>query len=147
MLHGGLGYGVLRYLGHEGAAQLQARPQAELVFNYLGQFAPVVASAPESIGPLTDPQARRRHALEISALIDPNTSVLQVTWRFSVAVHRPETVTRLAQTYLNTLREFVAHCLVPEAGGYTPSDFPEAALSQAELDDLLADFADLEGDG
>jgi hypothetical protein len=31
----------------------------------------------------------------------------------------------------------IAHCLSPEAGGYTPSDFPDIDLSQDELDKLL----------
>jgi hypothetical protein len=46
----------------------------------------------------------------------------------------------VAGDFLSALRSIIAHCLSDEAGGYTPSDFPETALSQAELDDLLAEF-------
>jgi hypothetical protein len=35
------------------------------------------------------------------------------------------------------LRELIEHCKSPEAGGYTPSDFPLAGLDQAGLDHLL----------
>jgi hypothetical protein len=30
------------------------------------------------------------------------------------------------------------HCLSPQAGGYTPSDFPKAKLKQKDLDKLVA---------
>ena len=36
-------------------------------------------------------------------------------------------------------RRSIAHCLSPEAGGFTPSDFPLAGLDQAALDRLLGD--------
>ncbi len=64
-----------------------------------------------------------------------------MTWRYSEAIHRRETVAALAAAYGEALRALVDHCLAPESGGYTPSDFPEAALSQAELDAILADVA------
>ncbi|HEU0076673.1 MAG TPA: amino acid adenylation domain-containing protein, partial [Longimicrobiaceae bacterium] len=44
---------------------------------------------------------------------------------------------RLAADVLDELRALVAHCTSPGAGGHTPSDFPLARLSQAELDGLL----------
>src|SRR6185312_2598708 len=34
----GIGYGVLRYLGEEVGAKLKEQEEAELSFNYLGQF-------------------------------------------------------------------------------------------------------------
>jgi microcystin synthetase protein McyA len=34
----------------------------------------------------------------------------------------------------------IEHCLSPDAGGYTPSDFPVAQLNQQELDDILAEI-------
>jgi hypothetical protein len=35
------------------------------------------------------------------------------------------------------LRILIRHCQSPEAGGYTPSDFPTMLLSQQELDELM----------
>jgi hypothetical protein len=35
------------------------------------------------------------------------------------------------------LNSLIAYCLSPEAGGYTPSDFPDLQISQQDLDDLL----------
>jgi hypothetical protein len=39
---------------------------------------------------------------------------------------------------MQALRALIAHCLAPEAFGYTPSDFPAAGLSQLDLDELFA---------
>jgi hypothetical protein len=36
----------------------------------------------------------------------------------------------------------ISHCLSEEAGGFTPSDFPDAELSQTDLDDLIAILSD-----
>ncbi len=139
----GLGYGIVRYLGPpEVAERLAALPQAELSFNYLGRLGATVAGeAPESPGPLCDPAASRPYLLELSARVVGAPERLEVTWRYSEAIHRRETVAALAAAYGEALRALVDHCLAPESGGYTPSDFPEAALSQAELDAILADVA------
>src|SRR5207302_3653956 len=51
--------------------------------------------------------------------------------------HHESTIAALAERYLVALRELIAHCREPEAGGYTPSDFPLARLSQPELDRLV----------
>jgi non-ribosomal peptide synthase protein (TIGR01720 family) len=63
--------------------------------------------------------------------------VLQVYWSYSEAVHRRETIERLANGYLTALLAIIRHCQSPEAGGYTPSDFPLAGVSQADLEKLL----------
>ena len=38
---------------------------------------------------------------------------------------------------MEALRALIAHCKSPEAGGYTPSDFPEATVSRQSLNRLL----------
>ena len=40
----------------------------------------------------------------------------------------------LAQTLLATPDALIEHCLSPEAGGFTPSDFPLAGLDQETVD-------------
>jgi hypothetical protein len=35
------------------------------------------------------------------------------------------------------LEKLIEHCVGEDAGGYTPSDFPDVALSQAQLDLVL----------
>jgi non-ribosomal peptide synthase protein (TIGR01720 family) len=87
----------------------------------------------------------RRYLLEVNAAIQGGR--LHAGWTYSERVHRPETVQALATHWLASLRELIAHCRAPEEAVYTPSDFPEAELSQDELDDLIADFISLNEQG
>ncbi|XXX81466.1 amino acid adenylation domain-containing protein [Sorangium sp. So ce134] len=106
----GFGYGALRYLcAREGVRErLSARPRPEVMFNYLGQFDPIVSrsslfrQASGSYGDVRHPEARRSYRLEINAFIMGGR--LQVSWRYSPALHRPETVAALAEAFLSALR-------------------------------------------
>jgi microcystin synthetase protein McyA len=64
-----------------------------------------------------------------------------MTWRYSENLHQHATIEALAQRFMEALKELIEHSLSAGAGGYTPSDFPEAQLSQKELDDLIAEIA------
>jgi len=140
--HDGIGYGLLRYLSRDAAisARLAALPAAEISFNYLGQIDQALApdglfgGAPEASGPTQDPRARHSHLIDVSGVVA--SGQLHVTWTYSAERHDPATITRLAQAYLAALHALIAHCRAPEAGGFTPSDFPLAALDQATLDRL-----------
>jgi amino acid adenylation domain-containing protein/non-ribosomal peptide synthase protein (TIGR01720 family) len=136
----GVGYGLLRYLSGDKAiaARLRQLPQAEVSFNYLGQFDQLLPEgapfgpATESVGPAHSPRGSRRYPLEINAFISRGR--LQLEWTYSERIHRHETIEDLAQSYSSALRALIAHCLSTEAGGYTPSDFPLANLKQSKLD-------------
>ncbi|HYQ83486.1 MAG TPA: condensation domain-containing protein, partial [Rubrobacter sp.] len=140
--HRGLGYGLLRYLSGDAGIEerLRALPAAEVGFNYLGQldqalsesspFRPGRESAGLSVSPLTP----RAHLLDVNASVSGGS--LRMGWSYSGRVHRRETIERLAESYLDALREIVEHCQSPDAGGYTPSDFPLAQLDQERLDQL-----------
>jgi non-ribosomal peptide synthase protein (TIGR01720 family) len=65
-----------------------------------------------------------------------------MSWTYSENLHRAATIERLAQAYRDELRSLIAHCLSPEAGGYTPSDFPSAGLDQRGLDALIAQLTE-----
>ncbi|MGF1480498.1 MAG: amino acid adenylation domain-containing protein [Cyanophyceae cyanobacterium] len=132
----GIGYGVLRYLTEY---QLRAST-AQIRFNYLGQIDATFAEpawlspAAESPGLGRSPRSLRPYLLDINGWVSKS----QLTWRwdYGAALH-PETVAQLADGYGRALRSLVQHCQSPEAGGYTPSDFPDAALDQTDLDKLL----------
>ncbi|HSF38816.1 MAG TPA: non-ribosomal peptide synthase/polyketide synthase [Thermoanaerobaculia bacterium] len=136
----GLGHGLLLHASGdpEIAAALRALPRAQVVFNYLGQTDQVLsedgpfAAAAESAGPAMAPSAPRPHLLELVSRIDDGRFTGSL--RYSRSVHDPATVEALAAGFLRHLRGLIEHCLSPEAGGYTPSDFPLAALSQEALD-------------
>ncbi|MEP0883299.1 amino acid adenylation domain-containing protein [Trichocoleus sp. ST-U3] len=142
----GFGYGVLRYLSSEEVAlALKALPQAEVTFNYLGQFdqslppSSLFKIASESTGNLYSPRGSRAYLLEINGLVA--VGQLRLEWSFSESVHRRETVQRLAEGYIEALRSLITHCQSPEAGGYTPSDFIAAKASTSDFDKLLAQIS------
>ncbi|MEM7349983.1 MAG: non-ribosomal peptide synthase/polyketide synthase [Acidobacteriota bacterium] len=139
----GIGYGLLRYLGPPEVRQsLAARPRAEIGFNYLGQLDQALpgsspfAPAPESAGRERDHRGHRPHLLDLNASIAGGQ--LRIAWIYSANVHRRATVEALAERTMAALRTLIAHCRAPQAGGFTPSDFPLAGLDQATLDRLLA---------
>ncbi|NMZ01824.1 non-ribosomal peptide synthetase [Pseudomonas proteolytica] len=139
--HKGLGYGVLRYLADGTCRQaMAALPSASITFNYLGQFDqsfdsqalfhPLEASA----GPAHDPDAPLPNALSVDSQVYGGELVLR--WTFSRERHDQQTISELADAYLGELQSLIAHCLRDDAGGLTPSDFPLAHLTQAQLDAL-----------
>jgi non-ribosomal peptide synthase protein (TIGR01720 family) len=69
---------------------------------------------------------------------------LHLEWSYSQRVHRRATVERLAQGFLKALEALIVHCRSPEAGGFTPSDFPEVELSHGELEELIAELSESE---
>ncbi|HEX6289610.1 MAG TPA: condensation domain-containing protein, partial [Herpetosiphonaceae bacterium] len=137
----GIGYGLLRYLNaNDGAAGLRLLPPAEINFNYLGQTdqsqaSSLFAAATESSGPNVDPQAQRPYLLEISGIVSGGQ--LRLQWLYSEQLHHRATIEAFAQHTLAALRALIRHCLASEAGGYTPSDFPAARVSQGDLNKLL----------
>jgi len=143
----GLGYGLLRYLCPDQVvqAQLQGQVKAEVSFNYLGQMdqsitrSSMFAPARESSGPNHSPEAERTHQLSISGGVF--AGALHMRWSYSRERFQHETITRVAHLYIEELRSLISHCLRDDAGGFTPSDFPEAELSQKEIDDLIAEFS------
>ncbi len=144
----GIGYGMLRYLSGDAeiVEQLRGLPQAEVNFNYLGQFDQIVSGASlfgrtrESSGPLCSPRGNRSYLLGINEFVAEGQ--LHMEWTYSENLHHHSIIEGLAKRYVEALRSLIAHCLSPEAGGYTPSDFPEAGLSQGELDDLMAKLSE-----
>ncbi|HEV2733990.1 MAG TPA: condensation domain-containing protein, partial [Longimicrobiaceae bacterium] len=139
----GIGYGVLRYLSDDRELRdaLARAPEPDVGFNYLGQLdrAPGASGrfrrARESSGPPASLHDRRPRPIDVNAGVRGGR--LELGWTFSESLHAPETIRALAGRYLDALRALVAHCTSPGAGGYTPSDFPLAGATQAQLDALF----------
>ncbi|RKH63065.1 amino acid adenylation domain-containing protein, partial [Corallococcus llansteffanensis] len=145
----GLGYGLLRYLGSaELSASLGALPRPQVAFNYLGQWDATAqgskhfARAPEGTGPLHAPGALRSHVLEVGALVLEGT--LRVSFTYSRALHRPETVEALAHGVVGTLHALIAGRASDDASRVTPGDFPLARLTPDRLAALHARIPELE---
>src|SRR6185369_12956435 len=141
--HGGIGYGLLRYLcrDEEVARQMLALPRAEVSFNYLGQLdqmfqvSGLFRLAHESSGRTRDRNAQRGNLLEINASIIGGQ--LQAEWTYSANIHDSATVENVAHDFLEELQKLIAHCLSTKAETHTPSDFPLARINQTQLDQVL----------
>jgi amino acid adenylation domain-containing protein/non-ribosomal peptide synthase protein (TIGR01720 family) len=139
----GIGYGILRYLHPNPAVQnqLQNLPQAEVSFNYLGQFDQVL-SASGMFGAVKEwksEQSRRgnrSHLLAVSGLI--HSGKLEMEFAYSDKIHKLVTIERLSLGFMEALRTLMNHCQSKESQGYTPSDFAAANLNQQQLDKFLA---------
>jgi non-ribosomal peptide synthase protein (TIGR01720 family) len=116
-----------------------------VAFNYLGQLDAVVGAdrmfrgARESSGQSQNAKARRSHALIINSSVQGGELVM--SWSYSSVIHARETIERVAQQQIERLRRVIEHCCEDDAGGFTPSDFPAAKLSQEDLDSFLASIS------
>lgn len=106
----GIGYGLLRYMSDD-AEPFSSLPQAQVNFNYLGQFDQTVGQssgfspAPESTGPTRTAEGRRMHLLEINGGIADGE--LSLAWNYSQNLHHRSTIERMAQRYLESLRSII----------------------------------------
>ena len=149
---GGLGYGLLRHLNPETAPALAGLATPQIGFNYLGRFARdqaadwQIAPETEALGGGIDPDMPFAHSLEVNALTLEQTDgpQLSATWSWPSALLSEEAVRDLAQGWFGALEALVRHAAQPGAGGHTPSDFPLVALSQAEVEQLEAQYPKLE---
>ncbi|MEH2284582.1 MAG: amino acid adenylation domain-containing protein [Nostoc sp.] len=139
----GIGYGVLRYLQQDDAirTRLESFPQAQVSFNYLGQFdqvlrASAVLGLAEEFKAEQSLVNQRSHLLGVSGFI--RAGRLEMTWTYSEKIHKRDTIEGLAFGFMEALRSLITHCQSPDAKGHTPSDFSAARLSQKQLDKFLA---------
>ncbi|QHG18506.1 non-ribosomal peptide synthetase [Nostoc sp. ATCC 53789] len=138
----GIGYGVLRYLHPDDTirTKLQSFPQAQVSFNYLGQFDQVL-KASTALGLAQEFKAeqsllnQRSHLLGVSGFI--RAGRLEMTWAYSEKIYKRDTIEGLAFGFMEALRSLITHCQSPDAIGNTPSDFSAARLSQKQLDKFM----------
>ncbi len=140
--HKGISYGLLRYLNKDKTISqaLAAIPQAEVCFNYLGQFDNLLADSDWfKLASGSDGQARsslnKRHYLfNINGYVVDGK--LNFDWIYSSQIYRKQTVINLVESYLKTLQDFIALSYL-EVKSYNASDFPQANLNQEQLNNFL----------
>jgi non-ribosomal peptide synthase protein (TIGR01720 family) len=147
--HKGISYGLLRYSSSHASAveTLKSIPRPELVFNYLGQFdrafaeSALFSPARESCGPLYGPGNLRPYLLQVFGGVIGGR--LEMNWTYSKNFHREGTISALAARFLDALRNLVLLARSSAPGRLIASDFPEAELTQEELNKLPPDSEDI----
>ncbi|PAZ12590.1 non-ribosomal peptide synthetase [Streptomyces sp. SA15] len=139
----GIGHGLLRHLNPETGPVLAALPAPQIGFNYLGRAAhlgeadwSVAPESPRNLGAAHDPAQPVAHGLEITAVTTADGR-LDTTWSWAPGIWSEDDVRALADLWC---AELAAQAAGTPAGGHTPSDLPLVALSQAEIDELEAEF-------
>ena len=131
----GIGYGVLKYLA--GEEKLQQHP--DLVFNYLGNQKSTKLAREIMFTPRSEdtrhPSSERNYSMEINAFISDGQ--LKLNWSFTRIKFKVATIDRLCIEFEEHLKDIIQYCKNKATGEYTPSDFPEANISQEDLDNLL----------
>jgi amino acid adenylation domain-containing protein/non-ribosomal peptide synthase protein (TIGR01720 family) len=143
-----IGFGVLRYLASDRTIQDQLKklPLAQVSFNYLGRFdqspdaTAFFSLAREDAGPETAPSSPRSHLLDVSARVVDG--ILEVGWNFSLDRHERETVRKIAGMYTEELRAIISHAATSDSAVRGDPERHDVAISQKEMDNLLAELQD-----
>jgi len=136
----GIGYGVLRYLSRDATLVegLRELPQSQVSFNYLGQLDRVLTEsslfslAPETVSETQSLRGNLSHLLRFTASVTGGQ--LRVLWTYSQDCYRQETIEKLSCGFQEALQALISDCRSSKGVSYSPSDFPDAELSQKELD-------------
>ncbi len=131
----GLGYGVLRYLKSESG--LDQTPS--IIFNYLGQKesvnSDVFGKGDWIVQGAYSERSERHNIIGLNAFM--RDKKLQTMFDFSGDMFKTESIKDLIAEFENQLRKIEKHCGDQESIKYSPSDFAEADLDQADLDSVL----------
>jgi hypothetical protein len=77
-----------------------------------------------------------RHSLELVTSVQDQR--LCLVWRYREAAYEVAALEAIERGFVGALRDLIAHCRSPQAGGFTPSDFAQAKVKQKDLDKLLS---------
>ena len=154
----GMGFGLLRHLNPETAAELADHRPPQLGFNYLGRISDT--DVPEHLRaegwgpspswtaaliPQPDPDLPALSALEVNAVATdgPDDTHLQAIFMFPTGVLSRERTAELAELWVRTLSGMAAYAARPDVGGLTPSDTPLVTVRQDEIETWEARYGRL----
>jgi amino acid adenylation domain-containing protein/non-ribosomal peptide synthase protein (TIGR01720 family) len=140
----GFGFGLGLHLSN--AASVRQRladlPWPVVGFNYLGQFDQLFRDDARfrhdggRSGPPLGPDGQRIFVLEIYGMISQGK--LELDFEFSEGLHDRSTIETLARDFVTALEQLIEHCLSPEAGGFTASDFSDFSWDAGDLSDIAS---------
>ncbi|MEV0642655.1 amino acid adenylation domain-containing protein, partial [Streptomyces sp. NPDC050619] len=138
----GLGYGMLRYLNADTAAELAALPTAQVGFNYLGRFSSRSGDwqlLGDGLGEGFASRASVMHALEAEGVVHDLAEGPELTLvlAWPERLLGVEAARALVDGWAEMLAGLEAH-VAAGGGGFTPSDFPLVALGQSQVEELEA---------
>jgi non-ribosomal peptide synthase protein (TIGR01720 family) len=143
----GVGYGILRYMATDPdtRARLRAVPVPEISFNYLGQFGAkdptaTIRGAKESCGQMRHPSDQRFHLIEVDGVVTDDCLVFD--WVYARHCFAHATIERLAQRFLQEARGIIGASRTSGGAGLTASDFPDAELSDGDIERLIAKLSE-----
>ncbi|MFI6773701.1 amino acid adenylation domain-containing protein [Nocardia sp. NPDC050412] len=142
----GLGYGLLRYLNPETAAELGGAPQ--ISFNYLGRVS--TGEIPAQLGALgwvpvgdlgqldaeMDPDMPANGVIDINAIVTDGADGPQLgaSFAFPRGLLPREKAQEFADLWVAALHALAEHARHPDAGGLTPSDLPLVTVGQSDIE-------------
>ncbi|MGW5438980.1 amino acid adenylation domain-containing protein [Nocardia asteroides] len=142
--HGGFGFGLLRHLRPDSAAQLAEADAPQIGFNYLGQIAGTDAGMPwlpvgvaDRLGDAGDAELPASAVLALDAVTieTPDGPKVHAIWRFPSAVIARDEVARIAGRWTETLAAIAEAVAEPGAGRLTPSDIALVPVTGTQLAD------------
>ncbi|MEV0248805.1 non-ribosomal peptide synthase/polyketide synthase [Nocardia sp. NPDC050712] len=150
----GIGFGLLRYLNPETAAELRHFSTGQIGFNYLGRFTSTdllparlqgagwtpAVDAGQQVTPL-DPATSSMPALSVldvnAMVVDTDAGpVLQAVFAAPGEVLAENEIRELSELWRSAVMGLARHAATPEAGGLTPSDVSLVRLDQGEIEAL-----------
>ncbi|MEU4168955.1 amino acid adenylation domain-containing protein [Streptomyces sp. NPDC026665] len=144
----GLGYGLLRHLNPDTAAQLAHLAVPQIGFNYLGRISETDVPGhlrDQGWGPaswsaelIAEPDADlpALSALEVNSVATDTAdgTRLQAAFLFPTGVLSRERAGELADLWVRVLHGMAAHAASGPTGGLTPSDAPLVTVAQGDIE-------------
>ncbi|TLF82503.1 amino acid adenylation domain-containing protein [Nocardia cyriacigeorgica] len=127
----GVGYGLLCYLNPDAAAGLRDFGRGRFALRYRDlRPARVHTDAPAD-------------DLLLALTVDATDDGLLARFDYAAAVFAADEVKTFAEHWIRALGGLAEHGLRPDAGGFSPSDFPLISLRQDDIDRFARDYPQL----
>ncbi|HLP57996.1 MAG TPA: amino acid adenylation domain-containing protein, partial [Candidatus Deferrimicrobium sp.] len=144
----GIGYGILKYVSAVDKKEtFPANLEAEINFNYLGEFGPglnndIFQVSGLRTGHSQSPEMEKEIVLDINGLTIEGRLTLFIS--YNRKQYKRETMEGLTEVFRSNLTAIIEHCVAREAGTLTPTDLTYGDFTIDELDDLMGRWGELE---